>query len=114
MAIAIVGVAGVLAFSVSARTREFGIRLAIGSEPRQILMGVVREGALMALLGVGVGAAGGYGLAVVDPSTGAARTTVGVRFDPDEVVPFGRSTVSADGGRVYLFVTAIGRRQEFP
>src|SRR4051812_18810815 len=58
--------------------------------------------------------AGGYGLAVVDPSTGAARTTVGVRFDPDEVVPFGRSTVSADGGRIYLFVTAIGRRHDFP
>ena len=37
--IAVVGVAGVLAFSVSARTREFGVRLAIGSEPRQLLQG---------------------------------------------------------------------------
>jgi putative ABC transport system permease protein len=35
--IAVVGVAGVLAFSVSARTREFGVRLAIGSEPRHLL-----------------------------------------------------------------------------
>ena len=34
LTIAVVGVAGVLAFSVSARTREFGIRLAIGSAPR--------------------------------------------------------------------------------
>ena len=33
--IAVVGVAGVLAFSVSGRTREFGIRLAVGSQPRQ-------------------------------------------------------------------------------
>ena len=41
--IAIVGVAGVLAFSVSARTREFGIRLAIGSEPKDLL-GAGREG----------------------------------------------------------------------
>ena len=37
LAIAIVGVAGVLAFSVSARTREFGIRLAIGSQRRHLL-----------------------------------------------------------------------------
>jgi putative ABC transport system permease protein len=35
--IAVVGVAGVLAFSVSARTREFGVRLAIGSQPRHLL-----------------------------------------------------------------------------
>ena len=39
LAIAVVGVAGVLAFSVSGRTREFGIRLAIGSQPRRILYG---------------------------------------------------------------------------
>ena len=37
LTIAVVGVAGVLAFSVSARTREFGIRLAIGSAPRHLL-----------------------------------------------------------------------------
>ena len=37
MAIAIVGVAGVLAFSVSGRTREFAIRLAVGSPPRHLL-----------------------------------------------------------------------------
>jgi putative ABC transport system permease protein len=60
LAIAVVGVAGVLAFSVSARTREFGIRLALGSEPRRILKGVIAEGALMAALGVLVGAAFGF------------------------------------------------------
>ena len=37
LSIAVVGVAGVLAFSVSARTREFGIRLALGSQPQQLL-----------------------------------------------------------------------------
>jgi len=47
LAISIVGVAGVLAFSVSGRTREFGIRLAIGSQPRTILTGVLAEGLLM-------------------------------------------------------------------
>src|SRR6267154_2438194 len=48
LAIAVVGVAGVLAFSVSARTREFGIRLALGSEPQQLLKVVIAEGAVMA------------------------------------------------------------------
>ncbi|OLB62529.1 MAG: multidrug ABC transporter substrate-binding protein [Acidobacteria bacterium 13_2_20CM_2_66_4] len=60
LAIAVVGVAGVLAFSVSARTREFGIRLAIGSQPRSILAGVVVEGAVMAAIGVVVGGFGGF------------------------------------------------------
>ena len=57
--IAVVGVAGVLAFSVSARTREFGVRLAIGSEPRALLAGVLKEGAAIAGIGIGAGVAGG-------------------------------------------------------
>lgn len=61
--IAVVGVAGVLAFSVSARTREFGIRLAIGSQPSRLLAGVVSEGAVMALAGIAAGALFGYVLA---------------------------------------------------
>jgi putative ABC transport system permease protein len=60
--IAVVGVAGVLAFSVSGRTREFGIRLAIGCQPRHLLTGVIAEGAVMAVAGVVAGAAGGYAL----------------------------------------------------
>jgi ABC-type antimicrobial peptide transport system permease subunit len=63
--IAIVGVAGVLAFSVSARTREFGVRLAIGSTPRDLLAGVLWDGARTAAIGVALGAAGGYALARV-------------------------------------------------
>jgi putative ABC transport system permease protein len=60
LAIALVGVAGVLAFSVSSRTREFGIRLALGSLPRHLQRGVIAEGALMAALGVLAGAAFGF------------------------------------------------------
>jgi putative ABC transport system permease protein len=63
LAIALVGVAGVLAFSVSARTREFGIRLALGSPPQRLLAGVIVEGAIMAIAGVVAGAAAGYLLA---------------------------------------------------
>jgi predicted permease len=62
-AIAVVGVAGVLAFSVSARTREFGIRLAIGSTPRHLLARVLREGATIGVIGIVSGAIGGLLLA---------------------------------------------------
>jgi predicted permease len=63
--IAVVGVAGVLAFSVSARTREFGIRLAVGSAPRHLLARVLSEGVRIAAIGIAAGAAGGYALARV-------------------------------------------------
>ena len=65
LAIAVVGVAGVLAFSVSGRTREFGIRLAVGAQPRHLLMGVITEGAVMAGAGILAGAILGFGLARV-------------------------------------------------
>jgi putative ABC transport system permease protein len=63
--IAVVGVAGVLAFSVGARTREFGIRLAVGCEPRQLRTGVLGEGAAIAAAGILVGGLGGIALAWV-------------------------------------------------
>jgi putative ABC transport system permease protein len=62
LTIAVVGVAGVLAFSVSARTREFGIRLAIGSQPRHLLGRVIAEGAVITALGIGAGLACGFAL----------------------------------------------------
>jgi ABC-type antimicrobial peptide transport system permease subunit len=52
----------VLAFSVSARTREFGIRLAIGSEPRDLLGRVVKEGVWIAAVGIVAGILGGLAL----------------------------------------------------
>jgi predicted permease len=61
--IAVVGVAGVLAFSVSGRTREFGIRLAVGSQPRHLLARVIAEGAAIATGGLVAGAVSGYWLA---------------------------------------------------
>jgi predicted permease len=63
LAIAVVGVAGVLAFSVSARTREFGIRLALGSQRHRLLRSVIAEGASMAAAGLFAGAAFGFVLA---------------------------------------------------
>lgn len=58
--ISVVGVAGVLAFSVSGRTREFGIRMALGAHPRHILTGVLVEGLAIASIGVGAGVVMGF------------------------------------------------------
>ena len=69
LTIAVVGVAGVLAFSVSARTREFGIRLAIGSAPRHLLTRVLREGAVIAAAGIVAGVIGGLMLARLSAAT---------------------------------------------
>jgi predicted permease len=68
LAIAVVGVAGVLAFSVSGRVREFGIRLAVGSQPRRLIMDVIGQGAAMAVLGIVAGGLGGYALATLAAS----------------------------------------------
>jgi putative ABC transport system permease protein len=62
LTIAVVGVAGVLAFSVSARMREFGVRLAIGSTPSNLLTRILSEGAVIAGLGIITGVIAGFAL----------------------------------------------------
>jgi hypothetical protein len=66
--ISIVGVAGVLAFSVSARMREFGVRLAIGSTPGSLRAGVLWDGLRIAAVGIGAGAFAGFALVRVGQS----------------------------------------------
>jgi ABC-type antimicrobial peptide transport system permease subunit len=66
--IAVVGVAGVLAFTVSARTREFGVRLAVGSTPRNLLLRVLSEGTLTVAVGIVAGAIGGFAFSRVAAS----------------------------------------------
>jgi predicted permease len=61
--ISVVGVAGVLAFSVSGRTREIGIRMALGAQPRNILTGVLLEGVTIAGIGVACGMVSGFAFA---------------------------------------------------
>jgi ABC-type antimicrobial peptide transport system permease subunit len=60
LAVAVVGVAGVLAFWVGGRTREFGIKLALGLVPERILLGVLGHGAVIGVAGIVLGLAGGY------------------------------------------------------
>jgi hypothetical protein len=91
---AVVGVAGVLAFSVSTRTREFGIGLATGSQSSRLLAGVMRDAAVMATAGIIAGVARGYVLAI--------------RGGDSCLGPPGR--VSADGA---LAVREIGALSDF-
>lgn len=76
--ISVVGVAGVLAFSVSGRTREFGIRMALGAQPRKILTDVLREGLVMASVGVAAGLVVGLILARVAASYAGMVQSPGV------------------------------------
>ena len=77
--IAVVGVAGVLAFSVSARTREFGIRMAIGATPGQLMGRVLFEGATIVAIGIAAGAAGGYVLKGLAASSLGSASLPGVQ-----------------------------------
>jgi putative ABC transport system permease protein len=63
--ISVVGVAGVLAFSVSSRTREFGIRMALGAQRRNILTDVLIDGLVIAAIGVTAGVVLGFGLSTI-------------------------------------------------
>jgi predicted permease len=65
LTISVVGIAGVLAFSVSWRAREFAIRMAVGAQPRRILASVVIEGATTAALGIVSGGLVGWGLSTL-------------------------------------------------
>ncbi len=62
LALAVVGVYGVVAYSVTQRTREFGVRLALGAQRSDILRQVLREGMTLALLGMAIGVASALGL----------------------------------------------------
>jgi putative ABC transport system permease protein len=62
LALTAAGLAGVVAFSVSQRLREIGIRLALGAEPASVLGLVLRQGMGMVLAGLGLGLAGALAL----------------------------------------------------
>jgi ABC-type antimicrobial peptide transport system permease subunit len=80
LGLAAIGVYGVIAYLVSQGTREVGIRMALGATPKEILLLVVRQGMMVALVGVAAGLAGAlvatrfmssllFGVSATDPMT---------------------------------------------
>jgi putative ABC transport system permease protein len=87
VALAGIGLYGTIAYTVSQRDREFGIRMALGAGPRELLRLVVRQGLGLAGLGIGIGIAAAlllsrvlqsllYGVSPADPATYAAIVVV--------------------------------------
>jgi putative ABC transport system permease protein len=87
LALAIIGVYGVLSFLVSKRTREIGIRMALGAQRRDVLWLVMKEGAKFSLTGITLGLAAAfavtrllsselYGISPMDPFTYAGVAIV--------------------------------------
>ena len=60
LGLAVFGLYGVISYVVSQRTREFGIRIALGASPTDVQGMVLRQGVLLAIAGVGVGLAGAF------------------------------------------------------
>jgi putative ABC transport system permease protein len=82
-----IGIYGVMSYNVGRRTREFGIRMSLGAEPRDVLAMVARGGARLAVGGIAIGLAGSfaltrlldgmlYGVKATDPLTFAGVTVL--------------------------------------
>ncbi len=104
LVLAAIEIYGVISFEVSRRTREFGIRMALGARPQDVLRSVLREGANISFIGTAIGLAGAllltrymqdllYGVRATDPvAFGAAAFGLGILALGAAWVPARRAT----------------------
>jgi putative ABC transport system permease protein len=87
LAIATIGIYGVISYSVERRSKEFGLRMALGAQPSDVLSLVMKQGAGLALVGVAVGLIAAFaltrlmttllfGVTATDPATFAVVTAL--------------------------------------
>ena len=82
LGLATVGIYGVISYSVEQRTAEFGIRMALGAEPRGLLLQIIRQGFVLGLIGIAIGIGGAMLL-----TSSLEGMLFGVsRFDPSSFV----------------------------
>jgi putative ABC transport system permease protein len=101
LAITLAGLAGLVSTSVSQRTREFGLRIALGASRGEVLRMVLSQGTWLVLAGIGFGAAGAYWFAkLISPYLFATPPTDPVAYALVALVLVGAALVASFGPRV--------------